>query len=196
MKKSAVRVLALMTVFLSSVIGADEPQYSVEPEVKSGVCKVTLKKNEKTVKVFNGKELGIKNQDNCPFTEIIPSSDGNVWISTGATAGIDTISKIDAKTFQVTKFDLSSLGINSKEFSLNAGRDRIAFSDYPLIFDVESANALLKKKFTLFVYDLKTKKKQTVAASVGKEFSPSFSDEKTLEYNNPKGDDRIKKTVP
>lgn len=196
MRNLKIETMALLTVFLCSAVSADEPQYTAEPEVKAGKCTVTLKKNEKAVKVFNGKDLGIKNQDNCQFTEIIPSSDENAWISTGATAGIDAIAKIDPKTFQVTKFDLAGMGIHSKEFSLNPGRDRIAFSDYPLIFDVESANALLKKKFTLFVYELKTKKKQAIATSVGKDFSPGWTDQKTLEYNNPKGDDRTQKAVP
>ncbi|HNH07256.1 MAG TPA: hypothetical protein PK683_02045 [Leptospiraceae bacterium] len=196
MKDSAFKSAVILTVFLSSVISADDPQYTVESEVKSGVCTVTLKKKEKAVKVFNGKELGVKSNDNCPFTELLSSSDGHFWISSGFTAGIDVISKIDSGTFKITKFDLTGLRLHSKEFALNPEKEKIAFSDYPLIFDVERANALLKKKFTLFIYDLKTKKKQAVATSVGKDFSPGWTDQKTLEYNNPKGDDRIQKAVP
>ena len=100
--------------------------------------------------------------------------------------------KVNTKNWSVTKYDVSTLSFGT-ETALNADMAKIAYSDYPALFDVDGANAFKasKKKVTLYIYDLNTKSNIVVNTSIVKQFSPKWIDTKTLEYNNPNSDSRL-----
>ncbi len=73
------------------------------------------------------------------------------------------------------------------EFSINTEKDLVAMSDFPHIADEDSYKDFQKSKAAvkLYIYDLNTGKKELIDSSVAKDFSPKWTDEKTLEYKNP-----------
>jgi hypothetical protein len=77
-------------------------------------------------------------------------------------------------------------------------KEKIAFSDYPAMYDVDSAQEYERSgaKVNLVVYDLKTKAQEQIATSITKKFEPKWIDENTLEYNNPNGTGRLTKQIP
>lgn len=103
---------------------------------------------------------------------------------------------IDKKSFEASKFSVNvdDMGI---EYALNPDTQKLAYSDYPPLFDVDSAEEFRQssKKVTLFVYDLSTDEKKIIDTSIVKEFNPKWIDDKTLEYDNPVGDGRLRKKI-
>ncbi len=153
---------------------------------------LTFVQNDGTVlKVFSPNQLGLEN-----FSPI-KWANSNFWVSSGSGRGISNIVKIEAINFQTTKFDISSLSITGG-FDLNPIKEKIAFSNYPAMFDVESAKEYERSgaKVNLIVYDLKIKAQQIIATSITKQFEPKWLDENTLEYINPNGTGRITKQIP
>jgi len=154
---------------------------------------LTFTKNDGTVlKVFSPNQLGLENFNPIKW------ANSNFWVSDGFGPGISNIVKIEAINFQSTKFDVSSLSITIGEFDLNPAKEKIAFSNYPAMFDVDTAQEYERSgaKVNLVVYDLKSKAQQTIAISTTKKFEPKWLDENTLEYNNPNGTGRITKQIP
>ena len=66
---------------------------------------------------------------------------------------------------------------------MNGGTGKLAYSDFPVFFDADSAYAFQHslKKVTMFLYDLATQAKQTLADSAAKAFEPKWLDDKTVE---------------
>ncbi|WP_313756998.1 hypothetical protein [Tissierella sp.] len=77
---------------------------------------------------------------------------------------------------------------------LNPNTGKIIFSDFPITFDIDNLSEfeMSKEKITLFYYDLVEKKLTSIDSSVAKIFNPEWIDDFTIEYDNPKGQDRIR----
>jgi hypothetical protein len=100
---------------------------------------------------------------------------------------------VNTETWEIEKFDVSSLPINtSGECALNGDTGKLAFSDYPAIFDAASHQEFVdsQKPVNLFVFDLNSQASQTIATSQAKEFKPAWVDDKTVEFNKPDGSGR------
>lgn len=156
---------------------------------------LTFIKTDGTVlKIFSPNQLGLEN------IRPIKWATSNFWVSGGYGPGIENIVKIEAINLQTTKFDVSSLSITIRigEFDLNPTKEKITFSNYPAIFDVDSRQEYEQSgaKVDLVVYDLKTKVQQQIATSITKKFEPKWIDENTLEYNNPNDTGRLIKQIP
>lgn len=155
--------------------------------------KLTFIKNDGTsLKSFNPNQLGMDS------FRLIRWVNSIFWISSGFGPGIQSIAKIDAINFQSTKFDVSNLSITVDEFDLNSTKEKIAFSNYPAMFDVDSVQEYERSetKVNLIVYDLNSKGQQIITTSIAKRFEPKWLNENTLEYNNPSGAERITKQIP
>lgn len=104
--------------------------------------------------------------------------------------------KIDVQTFRAAKYIVldKTIGI---EYVLNPETKKLAYSDYPPLFDEDSANEYQAsgKKVTLYVYNLETDEKKIIDTSVTKKFNPKWVDESTIEYDNPKGEGRVTKKI-
>jgi hypothetical protein len=105
--------------------------------------------------------------------------------------------KISIVDWKMDMYDVSQLNIGN-EYDLNANTARLVYSDYPVMFDTTSAQdyANSGQKVTLFLYDLNSHVKQIVATSITKAFKPNWLDDKTIEFDDPKGDERVKYILP
>jgi hypothetical protein len=125
------------------------------------------------------------------------SSDGSeFWGDLFFTAYPQVFYKINTDSWSVDKYDISSLGL-SGDHDLNGDSGKIAYSNYPALFDVDSSEEYKKSgaKVNLIVYNLKTKQQQQIATSITKSFAPKWIDENTLEYNDPNNENRVQKIV-
>ena len=117
------------------------------------------------------------------------SSDSRAfWGVVARGPGAEEFFRIEPAAGQVTIHDVSALPIHS-EYDLNADTAQVAYSDYPAIFDVESARALEEKKrpVTLFVHDLATGSTQTLATATAQRLRPRWIDDAGVEYDGPAG---------
>lgn len=102
--------------------------------------------------------------------------------------------KINVVDWSITEYDMTQLSICGIEFMLNPNTGKIVFSDFPITFDVDDLSEfeMSKEKVTLFYYDLVEKKLTTIDSLAAKMFNPEWIDDFTIEYDNPKGQDRIR----
>ncbi len=102
--------------------------------------------------------------------------------------------KINAVDWSITEYDVTQLPIGDAEFMLNSNTGKIVFSDFPITFNVDDLSEFeaSKEKVTLFYYDLAKKKLMAINSSVAKMFNPKWIDDFTIEYDNPKGQGRIR----
>jgi hypothetical protein len=101
--------------------------------------------------------------------------------------------KINTVNWNKTEsYDISQLPIGD-EFVLTPNTGKIVLSDYPVMFDVDSVTEFeaSKEKVTLFYYDLVEKKLTPIESSSAKRFNPQWTDDFTIEFDNPKGQDRL-----
>lgn len=117
---------------------------------------------------------------------------GNIFMPSG---GVDSLYKVDTGTWDVAKYDLSKLTYGFSDRALNPMGSLYTYSTYPLIMDADIQKGFedSRKKVTLYVYDLDTKKITEIASSAAKRFNPVWIDDNTLEYDNPDGSGRITK---
>lgn len=103
------------------------------------------------------------------------------------------LSKINVVDWSITEYDMTQLSIGGTEFMLNPNIGKIVFSDFPITFDVDDLSEfeMSKEKVTLFYYDLVEKKLTIIDSSAAKMFNPEWIDDFTIEFDNPKGQDRI-----
>lgn len=95
--------------------------------------------------------------------------------------------KIDTSTLQIDNFDVNNLNMGqSYELDLNADKGLVIYSDYPVMFDVDSSNrfAASGKTVNLFLYNFLTKEKQLIATSIAKRFNPKWINNTEFEYTN------------
>lgn len=153
-----------------------------------------LDKKGAVVKTLNSASLGLAKYDLFIFP-LFWAGD-TLWFTAGNGPAISIVNKIDAnKDFSLKTYDVSALPVQGLEFTLNPDKEIIAFSDFPVLFDKETADKFTasKKTVTLFTYDLDSKEKETIATSLAKPFQPAWFDPDTLEYNDPNGETRIVK---
>ncbi len=100
--------------------------------------------------------------------------------------------RVNIENFEVDKYDLANIDLSS-EYNLNASKEMLVYSDYPIMFDVDEYDSFINSDRTvnLYLHDLKTDEKILIASSITKEFNPIWTNINTFEYNNPDGDDRI-----
>ena len=118
------------------------------------------------------------------------------WFRLSSGPGFVGLTKVGTETFKVEKYNILGLAPGS-EYALNVYSEKLAYSTYPIFFDVDSVEMYEKSdsKVSLYVYDLKTKGKRFIATSTAKPFSPKWLNKVTLEYNDPDNSDRNTKTI-
>ena len=148
------------------------------------------------IKTFQSSEV-IVNPQNSPTFGFLAWGTNSIWLKNTFGSSLRGLVKIDTQTYSITKYDLSGLPAGP-EFTINVYKEKIAFSNYPAIFDDYGEREYKRTgaKVNLVVYDLKTKAQQQIATSITKEFEPKWIDENTLEYNNPNGTGRLTKQIP
>jgi uncharacterized protein len=108
--------------------------------------------------------------------------------------------KIDVPSWKLTVYrrtdtsEGAEKGWPSNELDLDPDSRKVAYSDYPFIFDVETEEEFRKsrRRVHLYVYDLETGLDRLMATSTAKEFKPEWLDAYLLEYNDPSGKNRIR----
>jgi hypothetical protein len=100
--------------------------------------------------------------------------------------------EIDTATWQLNKHDLSTLDIGSEKV-LNTETRKIAYSNHPVFFDVNSSNDFKtsKKEVTLYLHDFTSKETIEIATSKAKGFNPMWQGNNKIQYDNPQGQDQL-----
>lgn len=104
--------------------------------------------------------------------------------------------RIKTVSWQIDTYDVSQLPVPS-EYDVNANVGKLAYSDYPAMFDAESARQFeeSQQRVTLFIYDFDDQSTRGIATSIAKPFNPTWLDDNTVECDDPDGEDRIVYTV-
>jgi hypothetical protein len=121
------------------------------------------------------------------------SDDGKAfWGAIRLGPGAEGFFRVEPATGKVTAYDVSSLPI-LREYDLNPNSGRVAYSDYPVLLDVDSAQQFTEsgQQVTLYVHDLSSGETRTIATSSAKAFRPRWLDDATLEYEDPAGEGRV-----
>ena len=121
------------------------------------------------------------------------SDDGSIYWGALTMGPVPTsFYKVSVAAWQMSIYDLSQLKIGD-EYDLNANTASLVYSDYPVMFDADTAQNFKNsgKAVTLFFYDLNSHVKQIIATSITKAFKPSWLDDKTIEYDDPNGEGRV-----
>lgn len=147
------------------------------------------------IKTYRSSEL-IVNPDERLAYDFLAWGPDSIWLDNTFGPSLTGLAKVDTKTFLVTRYDLASLQ-TGPEYTINVYKEKIAFSNYPALFDADGAKEYLKSgaKVNLIVYDLKNKTQQQIAISITKRFEPRWLDANTLEYNNPNSEGRLTQKV-
>jgi hypothetical protein len=89
-------------------------------------------------------------------------------------------------------YDVSAQPL-SLDHHLNTDTARLAFSNYPSIFDADATARLQQNQtpITLWVLDLETQELRTIATTIARPFHPRWLDARTLEYNHPEEEGRV-----
>lgn len=147
------------------------------------------------IKTFQSSEV-VTNPQNSPRFGFLAWGPNIIWLDNTLGPSLTGLAKINTTNYMVIKYDLSEL-LAGPEFTINVYKEKIAFSNYPAMFDVDSVQEYKRSgsKVNLIVYDLNSKSQQTIATSITKKFESKWLDESTLEYNNPNGTDRITKQI-
>lgn len=148
-----------------------------------------LKFDGKPMKVFQKDKLGLFGHFD--FEEW---TGRYLWLKDQWAADICGFIRIDTRSMAVRKYDVS---LQDEDYDLDTASLRLAYSDYPAMFDIDTAEEFVKNKTSvkLYVYDLTTKKKRLIARSVAKPFAPKWKGVGKLEYNNPRGKGRLVKSI-
>jgi len=157
---------------------------------------LTFIKNDGSVlRVFNLNQLGLGKDEGFRLLEW---GNSNFWLTVGAGPLINSLIRIEATDFQIKSFDISNFSFEKSEFSLNTTKEKIVFSNYPAMFDVDSAQEFSKtnEKINLTIYDLNSKTSEIIATSTAQPFKPIWINENTVEYQNPSSNGKLTKQIP
>lgn len=154
-----------------------------------------LDNNGNKIKTFKADEVLVSPAG--PQFEVVAWAPNAVWLDNTFGPNLTGLVKIDTSAFTIVKYDLSHLPAGT-EYAFNVKKEKVAFSNYPAFFEVESLEEYERSgsKVNLIVYDLQTKAQGQIATSIAKKFEPAWIDENTLEYNNPSGEGKITKQTP
>jgi len=99
--------------------------------------------------------------------------------------------RVTPASWRLEVFDLTALSVG--EYDLNPEAARLAFSDYPFMFDADAPARLQENQtpITLWVLDLETQELRTIATTIARPFAPTWLSATTLEYNHPEEEGRI-----
>jgi len=105
--------------------------------------------------------------------------------------------RVTVDAWQVASYDVSQLSAHPAEYDLNANTGTLAYSDYPVMFDVQSVDEFKasQQPVTLFIYDLAGQSTQQIATSVAEPFKPHWLDDSHIECDDPAGEGRTVYTV-
>lgn len=122
---------------------------------------------------------------------------GDLWIRDQEAVDIYGLIRIDTNTLKAQRYDLKDLDLADSDLSFNLQSLKLAYSDYPVLFDTDSEADFVKDKtpVKLYVYDLKTHDCKQIAHTTAKPFNPKWLNESTLQYDSSKGGRRVKVTV-
>jgi hypothetical protein len=156
---------------------------------------ILLDNSGKTLKSFQSAEV-IADSKASPMFGFLIWGQNAIWLDNTFGPSLTGLAKIDTKAYAVTKYDLTDLPAGP-EFTINVYSEKLAFSNYPALFDVDSAEHYENSdaKVNLQVYDLNTQKQQLIATSITKRFKPKWIDKNTLEYNDPNSESRVQKII-
>ncbi|QZY54542.1 hypothetical protein [Crassaminicella profunda] len=116
------------------------------------------------------------------------------WTYSAVGPDTESLFKININSWDVEKFDNSYLPMGmGLEWELNPNNEMIVYSDYPVIFDILDYDAFKnsKEKVNLYIHDLRNKHTKKITTSITKEFLPTWINDDTIEFENPKGAGRI-----
>lgn len=149
-----------------------------------------LDRDGNVIKSFEPNEI-IANAKTSPMFGFHAWGEVAIWLDNTLGPSLTGIAKINTKTFSITKYDLTGL-LAGPEFSVNIQKEKIAFSNYPALFDEGTAADYQRggAKVNLVVYDLNTKVQEIISTSITKKFNPTWVDEDTLEFDRPDGTGR------
>ena len=121
---------------------------------------------------------------------------GEFWGASHMGPRVLAFHRVEVVSWSIDGYDVSRLPISS-EYDLNANIGKLVYSDYPVMFDVESVKQFEAsgQQVTLFVYDFDTRAPLTIASSIAKLFHPIWLDDSTIECDDPAGEGRIVYTV-
>lgn len=154
-----------------------------------------LNNNGKLLKSFQSAEV-IANPQDSPMFGFLAWGQNAVWLDNTFGPSLMGLAKVDTNTYAVTKYNLQDLPAGP-EFTINVYSEKLAFSNYPALFDVDSAREYEESgaKVNLQIYDLMTNEHQQIATSITKRFDPKWVNRNTLEYNDPNSDSRTQKII-
>lgn len=166
---------------LIAIIGAESNELDIL---------IFIDTNGKHLSEFGGDDLGIH------LMQPLVWGKNTFWVVDLPPPYPEALIRIDINPFQASKYEVGSVGIGM-EYVVNPDTGKVAYSDYPPLFDEDSAKEYEKsdKKVTLTVYDLVSEKKEEIATSITKHFNPKWINDNTLEYDNPTGEGRITKKI-
>jgi hypothetical protein len=158
---------------------------------------IIVNKNGTVLNTYTLSDLGFGQNRDLVIALLRWSNDGrHLWGKVSFTAYPQFFYKISTESWNAETYDISNLGVNS-DFDLNADRAKVAYSNYPTFFDVDSELEYEHSggKVNLQIYDLESENNQVIATSTVEKFAPAWKDENTLEYNDPHRENRIQRVI-
>lgn len=107
----------------------------------------------------------------------------SLWINKRNLSKIEAFYKINIKEVKYWEYDVRNLGFDF-DYDLNANNGKIAYSNYPMLFDVWSVYEFENSndKVSLYIYDLEEKTDYFVCDNIAKSFEPKWINDSKLEY--------------
>lgn len=176
-------------------VSADESFIAIIGSEGDGITEenlIFLRHDGSVFRVFTPDQVGVENLRHIGWSR------SDLWVNSGFGPGISSLIKFDTTNFEMSKFDVAHLSLNFNEFDLNTEKEKIAFSNFPFFFDVESEEEYVRSGaiVNLTVYDLNSRSQQSIATSTAKGFEPKWIDDHTLEYNDPGSAGRVTTRIP
>ncbi|MEI6040327.1 MAG: hypothetical protein WCP93_03190 [Candidatus Berkelbacteria bacterium] len=166
-------------------VSPDEKYIGVTPHVnnsdKTGKI-VLLDGSGKELKTFTinveGQILSVAGLD---FDEWKKDS---LWIDKVELSNITGLAKIDLNSLTLKEYNFSS---PNRRISINSTGTFVIGSDFPRMFDVDSAKQfeIDKTKVNLYLYDLSTGKRKVIATAGGKDFEFGWVNDSNYTYTDP-----------
>lgn len=121
----------------------------------------------------------------------------DLWLKDQEAFDIYGFVRVDSRSMSTAKYDVTRLSLADQDFDLNTSSLRLAYSDYPVTFDIDSYRQIQQRKtpVKLYVHGLQTKRSRIIASSVAKVFRPKWVSSSVLEYDNPKGNGRVRRAI-
>ena len=144
-----------------------------------------------TVHTFEASDVSVNPTESHSFSFAAWETD-SVWLNNTLGASVSGLVHIDTTTYTVETYNLVDLLVGS-EYAFNTATKKLAYSNYPVFFDVEDAEEYEAStaEVSLMVYDLETEVSEEIATSVAKKFEPQWINDSTLEYTNPNGENIV-----